>query len=157
MTVPPPRDDQLNAYYHKHEADFTAPEYRDFSYLYIDLGAFADKISISPDELKQAYDARQADFKVPERRQLSQVVLPDEAKAKAVYEAAKDSKSLNAAIKTAGVSQTPSDLGLMAKTDLPDMLQEPIFTTQAGTVLERCRRRSAGTSSWWGRSSPPIF
>ena len=135
IKVPAPTPDQLGDYYHKHEAEFTAPEYRDFSFLYMDLGSFADKASVTPDELKQAYEARQADFKVPERRALSQIVVKDEAQAKTVFTAAQEGKPLAVAAKSAGASEAPSDLGLMGKQDLPDMLQEPIFTAAANTVL----------------------
>ncbi len=136
VVAPQPSADQLNDYYHKHESEFTAPEYRDFSFLYVDPGAFADKITISPDELKQAFDARQADFKVPERRELSQVMFKDEAKAKAVAAAAQAAKSLAGGLKASGDATQPMDLGLMSKQDLPDILQGPIFSAPAGAVLD---------------------
>jgi peptidyl-prolyl cis-trans isomerase D len=135
MAVPAPTPEQLSDYYHKHEAQFTAPEYRDFSFLTVNLQSVAGKVTISPDELKQAYDARQADFKVPERRALSQVVVKDEDQAKAVYAATQGGKSLAAAAKESGAAETPIDLGLMAKSDLPEMLADPVFAAAANTVV----------------------
>ena len=135
MVVPAPTMDQLTDYYHKHEAAFTSPEYRDFSFLAVDAADLAKSVSVSPDELQQAYDARQKEFQVPERRLLSQIVLKDEGKAFQLASAARSGKSLAAAAKDVGVTEQPAELGLMGRQDLPDALQEPVFAASANTVL----------------------
>ena len=135
MSVPAPTAEQMDAYYKAHAEKFTAPEYRNFSYIVLSLADLAKEIPVSAEELKQAYDSRASEFQVPERRELQQVLLQDQAKAQQVAEFAKKDKSLADAAKTINEGARFSALGLMSKTDLPASLQDPVFTASAGTVL----------------------
>ncbi len=135
IKVPAPTAAQLKEYYDKHSSDFTAPEYRDFSFLYVEPSDLARSVQLTADELKQAFDARQNEFKVPERRDLSQVILRDQEKANQIVALVRGGKSFAAAVKATGSSEPPFDLGLMAQQDLPDALQQPVFSAPADSVV----------------------
>jgi peptidyl-prolyl cis-trans isomerase D len=145
MQVPAPTPDQLTAYYHAHESDYTAPEYRGFSVILLSLPDYAKTMTVTPDEVAQSYEARKAEFVVPERRELVQVTTPDQAQAEKVATLARGGKSLAEAAKIAGVADGALNLGLMSKSDLPQPMQDPVFSAQPHTVVQPIK-----TGFGWG-------
>ncbi len=136
MPVPTPTADELTKYYHAHESSYQAPEYRSFSFLALSPTDLVKGVTVSPDEVRKEYDAHADRFTVPDRRDVVQLMVADEAPARQVSALVKAGKSLEEAGKAAGVSAAPQDMGLAAKTDLPQPLQEPVFAAQAGQTLD---------------------
>ena len=134
--APEPTPTQLDEFYHLHNVDYTAPEYRTFSYIALPVSELAKSATVTPEELQQAYDARASDFLTPERRDLQQIILQDEGKANAVAAAVRGGKTMLEAATANGLTKSDVyDLGLMNKKDLPQPLQDPAFNAAKGTAL----------------------
>ncbi len=76
-----PGRSEMEAYYKANPAQFTAPEMRKVSYLYVRPDDIAADITVSDEDLQHEYQARLAEFTVTAMRNLEQFVLDDRAKA----------------------------------------------------------------------------
>ena len=119
-----PDDGKLSSYVDDHKADFMKPETRTLSLIRLTAADAGKDTKVSDDEIAKAYEARKGELAQPEKRTLVQVVTSDEAKAKAIAEAAQG-KDLAIAAKAAGL--TTATLNNSLKADLPDQLQQPAF------------------------------
>ena len=131
-----PTDAEIDAYYKKHAADYTAPEYRSFTVLSLTPELFSGEVKPSDDELHAAYDQHKADYIAPEKRKVTQVVAGDKATAEAVIKAIQPGKSFDDAVKagTGGKSQAVA-LDLAAKEDFPEALRAPVFSAAKDAVV----------------------
>ncbi|MBP2227252.1 peptidyl-prolyl cis-trans isomerase D [Azospirillum agricola] len=127
-----PDDAEITKSYEDHQVRFTAPEYRALTVAQLSPDALAKDIKIEDDQLRAAYDERAAEFGTPEKRTVQMVVINDEAKAKAIAEAAK-TKSLVDAAKEAGVE--PLTLDNIARAELPE-LGDAAFALEQGKPSE---------------------
>lgn len=128
-----PTPDQLAAYYKDNSQRFMAPEFRTLTVLLARPADVAAQIEITPDMINESYQSRLEEFQVPERRQVTQVVLPDQAKADKAAELLKSGKDIAAIAKETGTSTV--DLGMVARGELPDELADPVFKAPEGTTL----------------------
>ena len=80
--VPQPDAKTLNDYFNLHSAQFTAPEYRNLSYVVITPEDIRAKTVVTEDELRKAYRERGDEFKRPERRTVEQLLYSTEEKAR---------------------------------------------------------------------------
>lgn len=118
-------------YYEDHQVRFTAPEFRALSYLELTADSVAKDIEITDEQLRAAYDERAIDYTQPERRSVAMVLLDDEAKAKAVAEAARSGKPLADAAKENGAEVITLDN--LRKDELPE-IGEAAFALKQGEV-----------------------
>jgi len=81
--VPEPTDEQLKAYYDAHAVDFTVPEKKRLSYIWVTPDMIVDKIDVSTEDLQKEYDSRADEYRKPERRLVERLIFPDEEAAKA--------------------------------------------------------------------------
>ncbi len=81
--VPEPTDEQLKAYYDAHKADFTVPEKKRLSYVWVTPDMIVDKIDVSAEDLQKEYDSRADEYQKPERRLVERLIYPDADSAKA--------------------------------------------------------------------------
>jgi peptidyl-prolyl cis-trans isomerase D len=115
-----PSDDDLMAYYKENEGQFFAPEYRAVTVATLSPESLQDDIVISDDDVKAEYEKRKEELTEPETRDVVQVVLQDEGKAKALYDAAQKAGDLSKAAKAQGM--TPIMMKKISeKTVLPDL------------------------------------
>jgi peptidyl-prolyl cis-trans isomerase D len=131
-----PTDTEIDGYYKKHAAEFTAPEYRTFTVLSLTPDLFAGEVKPTDDELHAAYDQHKADYIAPEKRKVTQVVLNDKATADAVLKAIQPGKTLDDAAKaaTAGKIQ-PIALDFSSRDDFPEALRAPVFGAAKNGVV----------------------
>jgi len=130
--IPPATDAQLQAYYQDHENEFVAPEYRGLTIAQLATDEMTKDVTVSDEDVREAYAARAAELVVPERRDLLQIVVQDEAKAKAVADAAEKAQDLSQAAKTHGL--TPITMkGIDEKSVLPE-LYASVFALEEGQV-----------------------
>ena len=89
-------DQQLQAYYDAHKAEYMTPETVNVSYVEISLGALAEKVKVDEAQLKAYYDEQKAKnperFSTAEQRRVSHILLQvndakDDAAVKAKAEA----------------------------------------------------------------------
>jgi peptidyl-prolyl cis-trans isomerase D len=117
--VATPTDDQLQAYYKDHIADFTAPETRDITYAWLTPDMLKNKVKIDDATLKQEYQSRLSEFKQPEKRLVERLVYPDMESAKAAK------AKLDAG--TASFADLAKERGLtLQDADLGDMTQDQL-------------------------------
>jgi peptidyl-prolyl cis-trans isomerase D len=123
-----PSEDELKAFYEKHQDLFRAPEYRGFTLVSLSPSDVAKGIEIPEAKLKEEYDQRQDELQIPERRDVEQILAPSEEKAKeaeAALAAGKDWREVATTI--AGQAPDTIDLGLMRREELPQALGEVAF------------------------------
>jgi peptidyl-prolyl cis-trans isomerase D len=110
-----PTDADLQGFYKSHVAAYTTPERRVLRYALIGRDQVAAAATPSEAEIRKAYDSAPDKYAARETRDLSQVVLPDEAKAKAFKAAVASGKSFADAAKAAGFSEADIAVGDKSK------------------------------------------
>ena len=135
IPVESPSEETLAAYMKENEQTYAAPEYRSLSLLTLRPEDLLGEIEIGEADLRAAYDARIASYRKPEQRRIEQLLAADEATMKRAAEMVASGQSFEAtaqALKDAGVER--SELGPLAKGDLPTELDEPVWVLTEGGV-----------------------
>ncbi len=136
--IPAPTDAQVDEYYNAHKDSFAAPERRSFQVAMLRLDDLAAGIEVSDDQLKDAFAQRKAEFNTPEQRQVQQMLLPDEATAKAAEAQLAQGKTFATVAKdVAGMTDASAlDLGMVGAADLPPALSDAAFALKQGEVTQ---------------------
>ncbi len=128
-----PSEEELQTFFTAQEGDYAAPEYRAFSYVHLTAEALADPASVTPEAVAADYEANRARFGTPERRQIRQIVFPDQAAADAAAAEIAGGASFADAAAAAGRSPADTDLGLLARSDIPDAnIADAAFALEIG-------------------------
>ncbi len=114
--APTPAEQQ--AFYKAHVAAYTQPEQRVLRYALIGRDQVAANAIPTEAQIRKFYDANPQTYGAHETRALSQVVLPDEARAKAFKAAVTGGKSFAEAAKAAGFSEKDTALGVKSQAEL---------------------------------------
>jgi peptidyl-prolyl cis-trans isomerase D len=142
--IPPtPTEEAVLAFYKENPQRFTAPERRSGTVLVLDTAAVAEQVQVSDKDLRAAFEARIDEFQQPERRLIEQVLVSDEAAAKAIIDKLAAGGDFPTVAVEAGQSADSLVLGDITKTDLPDPalgaaafgLSEPGVTTPIKTAF----------------------
>lgn len=132
--LPTPDAATLQKFYDAHKDNFMVPERRSFTVALIDPSQYMASIKIPDDQLKAAYDKRQDEFVEPEKRDLQQILVQDEAKAKAAAAAISGGKDFAAVAKENGESAAAMNLGALTRADMPGDLGKAVFALKPGAV-----------------------
>ncbi len=133
--LPTPDDATLRAFHTDHAADFTRPETREISYVWLSPEMLLDKVQLDETALRAAYESRLSEFVTPERRLVEELVFPtmDEATAaKARYDAGSASFADLAAER--GLTLTDIDMGEVTKDALGAAGDAVFALTEPGVV-----------------------
>jgi peptidyl-prolyl cis-trans isomerase D len=132
-----PSDADLAAAYDQHKAAFRVPELRSFSLAVLSLEDLAAQIKPADDKLRDDYQQRLSEFRTPERRRLQQILVPDEAKAKAAAALLGGGKDFaEVAKEVAGTPADEVDLDYFTRDDLPPKLGEAAFALKLHATTE---------------------
>ncbi|SPH17719.1 Peptidyl-prolyl cis-trans isomerase D [Defluviimonas aquaemixtae] len=134
-TLPEPDEAALMAYYEAHPDDFTRPEIRRISYIWLSPDMLADDVQLDDEALSAAYQERIDDYVTPERRLVERLVYPDEAtaaSAKARYDAGEATFEALAAER--GLALADIDMGEVTEADLGGA-GEAVFALDAPGVV----------------------
>ena len=112
-----PAPAELQAFYRTHVANYAQPEQRVLRYALIGRDQVASKAVPSEADIRKFYDANPQTYAAHETRMLSQVVLPDEAKAKAFKAAVAGGKSFADAARAAGFGEKDIAVGTRSRSD----------------------------------------
>lgn len=82
--VPAPTDAQIQAFYSKNQRVYTIPERRAFRYALLSRDALAANVAVSDADIERYYKDNRETYGGIEQRTLSQVVVPDQAKAQQI-------------------------------------------------------------------------
>lgn len=102
---------EAQAWYKANSARFTIPERRGFRYAFIDAAKIAASVTVPEKAIADAFAKDPAKYGAAATRVLEQVVVPDEAKAKAIVAAASSDGFAAAAQKLAGFGASDIALG----------------------------------------------
>ncbi|HKT18467.1 MAG TPA: peptidyl-prolyl cis-trans isomerase [Stellaceae bacterium] len=134
---PAPTQEQLAAYHDAHKDAFRTPEQRSISIATLRLEDVAATIKVPEDKLKSEYEARRDEFHTPEERDVQQLLLPDQAKAKAAEAELQAGKDFAAVAKEqADADASTTDLGWVKRDDLPKDLAAAAFALAQGKPSE---------------------
>ena len=128
-----PKESELVEFHKKNPAQFTAPEYRQITAIFLDPVEVAKELTPSADRIKQEYEYRKETRAVPERRALEQVLFQDETKAKSFADITKSGRAFADAAKDVAKA-APNDLGNLRKQDLPPKVGDAAFKLSVNGV-----------------------
>ncbi|MCV2868586.1 SurA N-terminal domain-containing protein [Defluviimonas sp. WL0002] len=117
--VEAPSEDALKAYYDTHPEDYTKPETRQITYVWLSPEMVQSDIEIDEATLRNAYEERIDEFVVPEKRLVERLVFASEDEAKAA-KARLESGEVSFEQLTAerGLTLADIDLGEMSRQEL---------------------------------------
>jgi peptidyl-prolyl cis-trans isomerase D len=123
-----PSDAELSDFHDKNAEQFRAPELRSFTIAYLKVDDLAQAAAIPEDEVMDQYQKRLDEFQTPERRHVEQILVQDRAIADQAMSALRGGKTFATVAKdVAKMAAGPTDLGTVAKTELPPELSEAAF------------------------------
>ncbi|MFT8242713.1 SurA N-terminal domain-containing protein [Roseomonas sp. BN140053] len=133
---PAPTEEQLRRFHENEAAQFSAPEYRTATVARLAAEIVAADVTVPEEEIAQAYAAAGARFNTPERRVLEQLLLPDEASARALAQAWSGGESFAALSEQAREKGGQAvELGALDRAGMPfPELAEAAFAAPEGGV-----------------------
>jgi peptidyl-prolyl cis-trans isomerase D len=135
-----PSDAQLKAFHAENKAAYTLPERRAFRFAEFDGLALAEKAKPTAEQVRKYYDDNQAEFGGLETREIRQVVLQDEAKARAFAAAVKGGKPFAEAALAEGFADSDISLGAQSMEGLSQAVDPAVakaaFALKAGAVTD---------------------
>ena len=137
VSVGSPDETALTGWYEGHLAEFTRPETREISYVWLTPDMLADTVSLDEAALQAAYEARRDEFVQPERRAVQQLVFPTRAEAEAgMAKIASGAASLTDLALERGLAEADIDLGEVTKDDIGGEAGAAVFAeTAPGRVI----------------------
>ncbi|MEM7570956.1 MAG: SurA N-terminal domain-containing protein, partial [Pseudomonadota bacterium] len=122
----PATDEELEAFFPSISARFSAPEYRDFTVLYLTQADAASDVTVSDVDLQQAYDLRQAEYVTQASLELQLMVFDTLEEAQAFK-----TKAVNGALflelaEAAGTSRDDVTLGVQTEEEVTSLYGEDI-------------------------------
>ena len=133
-----PDAEALVAFHKENEALFTAPQYRQATFVTLDSRELAAEAQITDDQLKQAFDERHGEFDLPERRQVEQMLLTARAAADKAHGLVGEGRTFaDVAKEVAGAAPETLGLGLIGRNELAmrlPQLADAAFALQEGAV-----------------------
>ncbi len=136
--IPEPTDDQLKTYFDAHKSDYSAPEYRKFSYIKLEPSDIADEGAILDQQVKDYYDKNKARYTEPEKRTIQQVVFADKDAAQKALDAIRSgSKTFEDIVKDQGKTMDDVQLGTFTKQQVADeAVADAAFSLDQGQVSD---------------------
>jgi len=134
--VPKPTDAQLHAFYAAHPTLYALPERRVIEYVVYNKAKFIGAGKLTDADIAAAYNRDKAKYTPHEARAITQLVIPDEAKARAAFAKAKAGTPLAQAAKADGfesVTFAAQDKATFTNNAAPD-IADLAFKTPAGTL-----------------------
>lgn len=137
-------DEQIQAYYNAHKADFQAPETVDIEYVVFSPETVSVTALANEDELKQFYEQNKSRFGQEETRRASHILIAPgegaEAKAKAILEQVKanPAKLAEVAKKESadiGSAEFGGDLDFFARGQMVPEFEDAVFAAKKGDIV----------------------
>lgn len=133
--LPVPTDADLQAFYDQNIADYTLPETRMISYVWLTPEMIVDSVEVDEATLRGAYDERSAIYNQPERRLVERLVFADQAEAEAALaRVVSDEVTFEALVTERGLALGDVDMGDVARADL-GAAADLVFGAEVGVVV----------------------
>ena len=119
--IPAPEEAALQTFYDARKGQFSAPEFRKFSYLAVTPALVAKPDQVSAEDVAKAYEAApDSKFGAPERRTLQQILFPSQTEAEAAALRIAAGTSFAAVATERDVSGKDLELGTVSKAQIFD-------------------------------------
>lgn len=133
--VADPTEEQVEAFYTANIAQFTAPEMRRISYVWLTPEMILEEIDVDEDSIRRLYDERIDAFQQPERRLVERLVFPDDAAAaEASARLAAGDVTFDALVEERGLTLDDVDLGDVRESQLGAAGAEVFALAEPGDV-----------------------
>ncbi|MBT2131109.1 peptidyl-prolyl cis-trans isomerase [Aliiroseovarius lamellibrachiae] len=133
--LPAATDDELLAYYEANTAEFTLPETKEITYVWLDPEDLIPGISVSDEDLQALYKERQDEFVVPERRMVERLVFGSQEEAQTAADAiAAGDKSFEDLVAERDLTLADIDLGDLSKEELGGAADAIFSLTEPGVA-----------------------
>lgn len=133
--IPAPTEAELTAYHTENAPDFTAPEMKALTYVWLSPEMLLDQVSIEEDAIRAQYDANQATYMRPERRLVERLAFSDEDAALAAKGRIETGETdFEAIVTDRGLQLSDIDLGDVTQDDL-DAAGPAVFNADVGDVV----------------------
>ena len=132
-----PSDAEINAYYTANKAAFLQPERRVIRYAIFDASSLRSVAAPTDAEIAARYNATKAQYAASESRKVTQLIVPAQADAQAIFSAVSAGTSLDAAGKAKGLSAIaigPLTRDALATQTSPD-IAAAVFAAKRGALL----------------------
>ncbi|MFV0627499.1 MAG: peptidyl-prolyl cis-trans isomerase, partial [Alphaproteobacteria bacterium] len=129
-------DEEVNQYYQDFIVNFTKPETRDVSFIFINNHAVEKNYNPSDEEITEVYKENIEKYETAEKRDVLQIIVADEATATEAKKAiASGTDFYAAADKFAKQSKNDTELGLISADMLSDEISGKVFAAQKNVVV----------------------
>ncbi|PRY78813.1 peptidyl-prolyl cis-trans isomerase D [Yoonia maritima] len=133
--IPGATDADIQEYYDAHPEDFTLPETRDITYVWLTPDMIQDQMEVPETAVEQLYQDRIAEFMQPERRLVERLVYLDSAKAdEARARIDSGESSFEDLVAERGLTLNDVDMGDVDQEELR-AAGEAVFTATPGEVV----------------------
>ncbi|MEZ5751905.1 MAG: SurA N-terminal domain-containing protein [Paracoccaceae bacterium] len=134
--VAEPTPEQVEQYYNGHIAEFTAPEMRAITYVWLTPEMIRDSVEVDEALVRELYDERLDTYVIPERRLVERLVYPSQAEAEAA-KARLDagSVSFEELVSERGLSLEDADMGDVSESQLGAAGATIFGLTDSGVVV----------------------
>ena len=130
-----PTETELSDYHQANAWRFTAPEYRQLTYIHIGPEDLLGEVEVSDAEVEAEYDDRQSELMRPERRTLEQIIAPDETTARQISDALAAGRDfIDVAVDMTSVEAGDVSLGEVTAGDLFGDLSSVVFALGEGRI-----------------------
>lgn len=130
-----PTDADLQTYYDTHPDDFTLPETKRLTYVWMSPAMLLDQVEVDDGALQSLYQERTAQYNIPERRLVERLVFPDEAAAAdAMAQLEVNGTTFEGLVTARGLDLGDIDLGDLARDDL-GAAAEAVFGAEIDKVV----------------------
>jgi peptidyl-prolyl cis-trans isomerase D len=133
-----PSEDDLTLYFEKNKDDYALPELRTITVMFVDILKLAEGVTITEEEAKNEYEKRVASYSTPERRLIKRFTVQSRKLAEEILakiNAGRPAKAILRDIPSVDYSED-----LVEKTELPDDVQEILFTLPQGKTSDIVER-----------------
>lgn len=133
--LPEPSDEDLRSHYEANPDDFTTPETKALTYVWLTPDMIQDDVTVDEAELRADYEARIDDFVQPERRLVERLAFSShEAAQEALDAIASGDTDFDALVTERGLDLADVDLGDMSEAQLRDAGAD-VFAASPGDVV----------------------
>ncbi len=133
--LPVPTEEQLTEWYNDNLAQYTRPETKLITYVWLTPEMILDTVEIDEDSLRAAYAEREAEFNMPERRLVERLVYGDAATAQTALDRVTTGEAtFEDLVAERDLTLSDTDMGDVTQGDLGDAA-ETVFAAEVGTVV----------------------
>lgn len=131
-----PTEEELDGIYEDFAEEFTIPEKRDVTIMFLSMDDIEKNITVAPEEITAYYKEHIEEYEQPEQRAVLQMVFDNRDDAAAAISKLTEGADFMTVAEQAGQTAEDVDLGLVARSDLSDELAEVVFALNKGQTSD---------------------